>query len=669
MNTAYDGETVRAVKNKTALFATPLLLFVAALTVARFYFLFTYSDVYAGAGIADIVYAFGRGLRFDLSITAIVSLPFMLALMFPGADGSPKFLRTVFTALPAWYMALLVYTFIDIHYYAFSQRHVTFELANTWRDADVMLKLGIREYMGGIVLLFAFLGVFAAVFHFAYGRLIKNCAARRRPRRELKMFAADICALVAACVLSAVFIRGGLQMKPLGVKNAFPSENAELGALSLNGLYTTWTTVYKAYRGQDPSAYLASLSTEEDSGETVKYITDPQFEDFEPGYPLYRKYRYSANDKRPLNVVIFIMESWSAKHMASLGGKISASPHFDELAKDGLLLTNFFANGQRSMEGLAAVLGSMPVWKGMILGQGGLLLQTRIEPIGSIFKKNGYETIFFHGARPGSMGFDGLVKRLGFNRHVSMDDFDVNEKTYDGVWGIYDEDVFLRAHEEFAKISAAGKRFFSVIYSLTSHSPYSIPSEKFRRFTGDVPYAKFLNSMAYTDYALDSFFKNAREAGYFKDTLFIVTADHTEGRSTSDTLYESYRIPFLLYAPGIVEPGMLDAPASQLDVVPTVLDVLKFSDPFTSWGKSVLHGGGRRIMLARGELSVFVDGPYMLLSDIETPFALYDYRQDPSKNMIDADNGETAKKLLGEARAYLRFSWDLITENRVKPPD
>ena len=340
--------------------------------------------------------------------------------------------------------------------------------------------------------------------------------------------------------------------------------------------------------------------------------------------------------------------------------------HFDELSKDGLLLTEFFANGQRSMEGMAAILGSIPVWKGMILGQGGLLMQTRMEPLASALRKSGYETLFCHGAPAGSMGFDSLVKRLGFSRHISMEDFDVNEKTYDSVWGIYDEEVFLRAHETFDKTDGS---FFAVIYSLTSHSPYSIPSEKFRKFDKSQPYADFLNSMIYSDYALGRFFEEAEKSGYFKNTIFMVTGDHAEGRSTSDNLYEGYRVPLLIYAPGIVKAGTKGRASSQLDMAPTVLDMLKSNAPFTSWGKSIFDENENPILLSRGDMMVWVDDGRMLLTDLEKPFGLYDYRTDPDKNLLKTggDAKEVSQKMLKRLQNYLSFSYQLITENRIRP--
>ena len=658
---------METVKRKATLFAAPLLFFIAGLTAGRLYFLYTYSDVFASDSFIDIFFAFMRGLRFDLSTACALSAPFIVLLFFPGADKSAKLLRWTFTALMLWYVGLLFYLFIDVHYYAFSQRHITFEIGNTWRDMDVIVKLGIKEYFADIVGLVVFLAAFAYLFGKTSRSLVRRLSVPAVMRvNSLKTIAADTAALLAVIVISVVFIRGGLQMKPLGVKDAFPGDKVTLGALSLNGVYTTFRTIYKSYKGQNPSAYLDALTLADGKTDFAKILTSPDREKSEPGYPLFRSFLYDKSEKRELNVVIFIMESWSAKHIKSLGGEISSAPNFDALAKEGLLLTEFFANGQRSMEGMAAILGSIPVWKGMILGQGGLLMQTRMEPLASALRKSGYETLFFHGARPGSMGFDSLVKRLGFSRHISMEDFEVNEKTYDSVWGIYDESVFLRAHETFDK---ADDKFFAVIYSLTSHSPYSIPSEKFRKFDKSRPHADFLNSMIYSDYALGRFFEEAKKSDYFKNTIFIITGDHTEGRSTSANLYESHRVPLLIYAPGIVSAGTIGRATSQLDISPTIFDLLKIDAEFTSWGKTIFDENEKPLLLSRGDMMVLVDEGRMLLTDLESPYGLYDYRTNPGKNLLQAggDAKEVSQKMLRQLHNYLSFSYKLITENRIRP--
>jgi phosphoglycerol transferase MdoB-like AlkP superfamily enzyme len=302
-----------------------------------------------------------------------------------------------------------------------------------------------------------------------------------------------------------------------------------------------------------------------------------------------------------------------------------------------------------------------------------------MRPAGLLFSELGYETLFIHGANAGSMGLDGLAKRLGFKRHISKADFELTKDKHDGVWGVYDEFTFQRANEEFRKMSAEGKPFFSVIYSLTSHSPYTYPSGGFEEFDDSVPFSRFLNSLKYSDYAIDKFFDAAEREEYFNNTLFVITGDHAEGPSTNDSVFESYRVPLLFYAPGTVEPGLSREYVSQVDIYPTVVELLRISSPFTSWGRSLLSSRGdtREILLPRGDLFTFAADGKMILSDLDSVKAMYDLSGDPKVNLLDNGGADTeaktkvrvkAEALLYRMQRYLKLSSRVITENRLAPP-
>jgi len=657
------------VREKTLLFVKLILLFVLALFVGRAYFFLKYLVSFSGNPPSEIVLSFLRGVRFDLSTACIVSIPFFVILLLPGMSKNWYARQGVLATLLLWYVVLLVYNFIDIQYYAFAQRHVTFELRNAWGDTRVLLGIGLKQYVVELLGLLLFLGAFSLAFR----RLTNDFTRRARARDSAawhRRLVWDVPLTIVMAAFFVVFIRGGLQAKPLGVKNAFSSDAVELGILSLNGIYTTFNALAESRDGRDPMAHLKSLQASAGAlgrDDVVRMIAASERESYDPDYPLFRRFTYPPAERRPLNVVIFIMESWSAKFVGALEGSPDATPVFNELSRDGLLLTNCFANAQRSIEGLSALLGSVPVWKGVVLGQGGLLYQTRLEPIGHVLKSYGYQTLFLHGARRGSLGFDGLTKRVGFSRQIARDDFELNHVTDDGVWGIYDEHAFLRAHHEFEQMT---QPFFSVIYSLSSHTPYTLPSKEFERFDASVPHRAFANSMGYSDYALGKFFSAARAAPYFRDTVFLIVGDHTEGPSTGATLYEGYHIPCLLYSPAHLPPGREPRVVSQLDLVPTLLDFLRISAPYTSWGKSIFADGDRMALLPRGDHFVYVREPYMLLTDLDRPIGLYDYRANPAANLLDTPNEERTKvseRMNREVEAYLQFSYDALIGNKVRP--
>lgn len=656
------------VKEKLKFFFKLFLLLFISLSIGRFYFFLKYIDAYSKVSLSDLAISFLNGVRFDLSTVSILTGPFILFFFLPRVYRTRYLARAILTALLVWFIILLAYDFVDILYYGFVQRHLTFEIENTINDINILFGIGVKRYF------FEFIGFILVLILFilCYVKMARTFLRRSEESdlsRGVNALIFDLTVFVLIIPVLVLSIRGGVQSKPLGVQNAFRNETLELGILSLNGLYTTMNSIVVNRNGNSTLNRLNSLNIDIDQDDMIKMIVSSTRESSERDYPLFRRFHYNAAEKKPMNVVIFIMESWSAKFVGALNGKPDVTPFLDELSRDGLLLTNCFANGQRSIEGLSAILGSVSVGNGMVLGQGGgLLNQTRLKTLGEVFKENGYENLFIHGARRGSMGFDGLIKRVGFERSISREDFEIKPTTDDGIWGIFDEYVFLRADREMRRMRSP---FFTVIYSLTSHSPYALPSKEFEYFGASVPFRDFLNVMRYSDHALMKFFKEAEKSPYFKDTLFVIIADHTEGTSTSDNIYEAHRIPCLLYSPGHLTPGRYDKVVSQVDMLSSMIDFLKISTQYTSWGRSIFTPEERMAVLPRGDFFVYVKEPYMILSNIESARALYNFTVDPSRNILDVDgrSRKIADRLNRELQVYLRFSYKTVMENKVRPPN
>lgn len=636
----------------------------SGLMLQRIYFYLKYSADFAGFQTSEILGAFLSGARFDLAASAISVAPIALILAPSWGFLNHKLRRPVFWAALCYFVVLLGYSYIDVHYYAFSQRHMTFELQNAWAETDAILKIAGMEYLWPALGFFAVTGGVS----FVYLRSMKGIVLAPDGRGWKGAIIGGTLSFAIVAVMFAVFIRGGLQMKPLGVKDAFRSEHVELGVLSLNGLYTTYNSLYESARGRGHESPLGDIKINpKDKIDVLSLIKDPSREVNDPDYPLLRKFAYKPDEERRLNVVLFIMESWSGKYSKALGGKVSATPFFDSLSEDGLLLTNCLASGQRSIEGLSGLLSSTPVWSGMTFGKGGLLYQTRMEPVGAVFKSMGYETLFIHGARPGSMGFDGLIGRAGFARHISRDDFAVSPATDDGVWGIFDHIAFARANEEFRAIKGP---FFATVYSLSSHTPYTVPSKEFEVFGPETEYREFLNSLYYSDQALKIFFEAAKKEEYFKNTLFVIVSDHTEGRATADNKYVSYHIPCLFYAPGTVAPARDARLTAQMDIAPTIMDILKISRPFTSFGRSALSNAERRALIQKDENFIWVEDPYMLVTNLDEPLSLLNYREAPDKNLLKSKNKDykpIALAMQNEILNYIEWSHAAISENRLAP--
>ncbi|VAX16791.1 hypothetical protein MNBD_NITROSPINAE02-1431, partial [hydrothermal vent metagenome] len=543
------------------------------------------------------------------------------------------------------------------------QRHLGYDILYARKAIGAVLMMGVKSFLPETIIF----GGFLCLYAYVYIRVIGMIAGSKEGRgAALPPGAVRTMALfLIFLVVSLIAVRGGVQAKPINVGTAFISDNEAIGNLSLNGIYTTGQVFFQ-YLDSNVSDAGANDLDEKAVAAMVEKITPINDELIDPEYPFYRKFRYEPSELRKMNVVVFIMESWTAKFMKSLGGQTAATPNFDRLAEEGLLLRNCFANGQRTYDGVLATLGSFPTWNNMIIGYSGLAYQTRQKPIGVALKNLGYETWFIHGARRDTLGLDKLVKRLGISHHISIEDMGREEKFSDGVWGLYDEAAFMEAHRRFEKMK---EPFFSVVLSLTSHLPFNLPSKDFDRFQNyKSPMRDFLNSFSYSDYALGKFFEKAKQSDYYKNTLFVILGDHVAGYFTTQNLYEAYRIPCLFINEKAGLSGVYNKTASQFDIVPTIMDILRASETFTAWGKSIFSNGERVAVLSRGNSQVFVDDSYMLRAQGETIIGLYDYSADPKENLKTKENAR-AERLYKDMETYMNLSENLILQNKARPPD
>jgi phosphoglycerol transferase MdoB-like AlkP superfamily enzyme len=664
-----SDELAYVVKRAWFLVATALML-VAGFQLARLVFFFQYIEEFRDLPIGELVLAFLVGIRFDVSTATVVSLPVIILVLVPFSGLLKRFFIVLSGVLLIWHVSLLVYSFIDVQYYAFAARHLTFEIANTWHEMDVFVKIGFIDYLFPTLVLLLFLGAYS----FGFFLLVRKIGIWRlsRPKGFLRILAAEVAGFIIFIAFSVLVFRGGLQEKALGINDAYFSVNPAVGALSLNGVFTTLDYLNDQAKGFESPVYTEIFGEVQPGDEALvldKILVKGR-ETNDPEYPLLRKFNYAPEDALEMNVVMFIMESWSSKYVGALGSDFSVTPNFDALAPKGLLFEKCLAGATRSIQGVPSVLGSLPSWKGLVFGKGGLFYQSRLKPVPRALAERGYTTLFTHGGPPDTIRLEGIVNIMGFQEHMSLKDYPNYKEHYDGIWGVYDDYAFTSVEKKLREINGP---FFAVLYSLSSHSPYSVPSDEFNYFGKDVEYGSFLSSFKYSDYALGKFFEQAKDSEYFDNTLFVIVADHTEGRSTASNMFQRFHVPCLFYTPnGVVEPGRIASLVGQIDVMPTIVDILRLDIPFTGWGKSALEPGNRALVLPNGDRFMYVDDERLLYADTEGPIMLVDYEKNPNANLLlntnDSASKEKALSMFEGMKRYIRFSYDLIESNRVAPP-
>ena len=277
------------------------------------------------------------------------------------------------------------------------------------------------------------------------------------------------------------------------------------------------------------------------------------------------------DDEQHKNVVLISVESLSAEFMAAYGNTEGITPFLDSLAQKSIFLTNLYATGNRTVRGLEALTLCVPPTPGESIVK--RKDNKNKFTTGSVFKSKGYSVKYLYG---GYSYFDNMKDFFGGNGYdiIDRDNFTPEEITFANIWGVSDEDMARKAIKEMNAQAKTGKPFFNHWMTVSNHRPFTYPEGRI-----DIPgTAKSRQGgVKYTDYALKLFFELAKKESWFKDTVFVIVADHCASSAGRTELpLDRYRIPCLIYA-DFLEAEQIDKLASQIDVMPTVMGLLNFS--------------------------------------------------------------------------------------------
>ncbi|HSD07721.1 LTA synthase family protein [Flavobacterium sp.] len=321
----------------------------------------------------------------------------------------------------------------------------------------------------------------------------------------------------------------------------------------------------------------------------------------------------SANT--PKNVVLITIESYSAEFMKAYGNDKNITPFLDELAQKSLLFTNLYAVGNRTVRGLEAVTLCFPP----TAGESVVKRKDNKDKFstGSIFKEKGYNVKFLYG---GDAFFDNMEDFFSGNGYDIVDKKSLTseEVTFANIWGVCDEDMAEKAIKVMNKEATEGKPFFNHWMTVSNHRPFTYPNGKI-----DIPGdAKSRDGgVKYTDYALRKFFELARKQPWFKNTVFVILADHCASSAGKTELpVDKYRIPAMIYSPGFVQPQKYSNVMSQIDVMPTLFGLLHFNYQTKFYGQDVLKSDykPRALIATYQDLGLIKDNVLTILSPKQT---------------------------------------------------
>ncbi len=495
----------------------------------RVIFYFYNKDIFLESSSSEVILSLLYGLRFDLAGIVLLNLPFIISSLL--LVNFQRFNKLLFVLLNFIGLAFLI---VDVEFFQFLGKKMTFDIFDLGDDIAGQSSQLVFYYWK-LFLLYIVGAVYIIKFYPYSNRNKKSI----RDILSIKHIAASFLVLG----LSFVAIRGGLQSRSIGPKEAFIFSNHTVGNLALNPVYTIIRSSLK------------------ESDERVKlYKTD-----LEAIEVLEKKLSFSTQNfthPQKQNVVILILESFSYEYMEQ-----GYTPYLSSL-KDSSLFYKGYANGRRSIEALPSILLGLPSIASVPISQSAYQ-GNKFYSFPKYLK--GYDYSFYHGGKNGTMGFDSFSKAIGFHDYFGLNEYP-NKEHFDGAWGISDHHYLDYYRSELSKKK---KPFVSALFTLSSHQPYIVPDE----FKGKFPKGNLEvhETIGYTDNSIKVFFEKAKDEPWFENTLFVITADHTQKLETNkyNTELGRYSVPIIFYHPKInLNTHKKDRTVSHTDILPSVLDFL-----------------------------------------------------------------------------------------------
>lgn len=534
---------------------------------------------------------FVMGIRFDLSAIAWVNLPWALLSIAAVSE------RGRWAQVKRWLFlignaAALFFACTDLEYYRFTLKRSTADLFGIMAGGGDTLSLApvfVRDFWYVVLIYVACVWALA----WAYGR-----AARLSSGEPLPVWRRVAWRAVAVAII-AVASRGGLQLIPLNVLNAADHAEPEHVPVVLNTPFTMLMSLGKPVLPE--KVFLPQEEADRLWPVEHAYAQGPLH-----GIAARALTGDSGTAHQRPNVVVIILESFSSVYSGRLSGGAGYMPFLDSLMGEGLCFSRAYANGRRSVDGIPAILASMPELMDEAFVHSPYA-QSRFTSLAGVLRAEGYATSFFHGGRNGTMGFDAFSRSAGFDRYIGLNEYPGPESDHDGTWGIRDK-PFLRHFID--RLGREPEPFMGTVFTLSSHHPYELPDGDAQRFAGGTH--PIHPALRYADDALRGFFREAARQPWFSRTLFVVTADHTADIERTGQHYSAavdYWVPLVYYMPGALEPAVVDHVTQQIDVMPTVLDLLGHTGRFFSFGSSAVRRERQPLAIIR------VMGGYMAMHD------------------------------------------------------
>lgn len=631
-------------------FISRLGLAMLLYSVLRIVFFAYNYDLYNQVSVVDYLrMAFG-GLRFDLVAVFYTNALFILLSILPFKFRyNEVYQKTVKWIFVIFNSIALLANCVDIVYFRFTLRRSTFNVFKEFQHEEQGFKL-LTHFIGTywyIVVLFI-LGVFA--LYKLYGGSIKKPAKFIKP---LYYYPKGVILLLVFSGLFIAGVRGGFShsTRPITLSN---SGDYAKNPLDVNIVLNTPFTLLKTIELKD----LERESFYTDENALAQRYNPVKTETPDDAF-------------KPMNVVILILESNAKEYYGFYNKDLKPNysgytPFMDSLISQSLTFKYSYASGQKSIDAMPSILCSIPYMVEPFITTR-YSTNNNINSLASLLKPKGYYSAYFHGAPNGSMGFQAFANLTGYDAYYGKNEYN-NDADFDNIWGIWDEEFFqFYAH----KMDTFKQPFFTTLFSVSSHDPFKVPARYEGKFPkGDIPIHQCIG---YTDMALRKFFKTASQMPWFKNTLFVITADHTSQKHLDKykTDLNHFAVPIIFYSPGHILKQYNETDIVQhADIMPSILGYLNYDKPYFSFGFDIFHRQKDKYMAVN-----YKDGFYQLLKDNyllrfdgHNAVAMFDFKKDEmlTTNLL-ANNKVAADSLTQDVQAFIQQYNNRMLDNRLLP--
>ena len=554
-----------------------LLLYVVYFVARITYLLVNYSYFSQNLSFGHLMEMLGGGLVFDTSAILVTNIPYVVLMLLPWHGKETK----AYHAVCRWvYLIInglaLAVNLCDAVYFRYTMRRTTTTVFSEFSNENNLSSVFFTETLRHIYLVVLFLLVMWALYRLYVD--YSHSSVKKWWRYDLAM----LLSLAALAPFVVAGIRGGFTtaVRPVTISNANQYVDRPVeAALVLNTPFSLYRTIGKAVFTV-PEYF-------QDEQEMERIYTPIH-------YPSFSRNSSDSSFTRK-NVVVLIVESFGREYIGALNKTLENgrykgyTPCVDSLIAKSITFTHSYCNGRKSIDGMPSILSSIPMFvEPFFLTPASM---NQVSGIAALLSGEGYQTAFFHGAQRGSMGFQAFSRATGFQEYYGREDYNDDkrfggDKDFDGMWAIWDE-PFLQYYA--TKMSEMKEPFMTAVFTASSHHPYVVPDQ----YKDVYPEEGIIihKCIRYTDMAIGKFFERASKEPWFKNTIFVLTSDHTNlsDHAFYQTDLGGFCSPIVIYDPSAEGGEMLDKIAQQIDILPTVMGMLHYQKPYFAFGIDLLN--------------------------------------------------------------------------------